>query len=484
MVQDPRRMYVNGEWALAQGGSTFEVINPADQSLVATVTNAAAPDIDRAVEAAHAAFREWSLLAPKDRGQLLLEIQELMEERRDDLARLITLENGKPFEEAKKEVQFSLGYFGWFAEEARRLTGEWIASPQPGKRYWVFHQPIGPVAAVTPWNFPATMVTRKIAPALAAGCTVVLKPASATPLTALAIAQITHDAGLPPGVFNVVTTNRSRLVSTELLAHPLIRKIGFTGSTEVGKSIMELAARQVKRLSFELGGNAPFIVFDDADLAPAVEGAVAMKFLRVGGQSCICANRIYVQRGIADRFIPAFIDAVKRLTVAPGFDPGAQIGPLINEDTRAKVHGLVQDAVKRGARLVTGGHYLTDGAYAKGFFYAPAVLLDVTDDMAIAQEEIFGPAAPILTFESEEEVVRRANATRFGLAAYFYTRDMTRLVRVAEQLEYGLVGANDAAGYTHEIPFGGFKESGLGREGGHEGIEEYTEVKSVVVNLG
>ncbi len=484
MVQDPRRMYVNGEWALAQGGSTFEVINPADQSLVATVTNAAAPDIDRAVEAAHAAFREWSLLAPKDRGQLLLEIQELMEERRDDLARLITLENGKPFEEAKKEVQFSLGYFGWFAEEARRLTGEWIASPQPGKRYWVFHQPIGPVAAVTPWNFPATMVTRKIAPALAAGCTVVLKPASATPLTALAIAQITHDAGLPPGVFNVVTTNRSRLVSTELLAHPLIRKIGFTGSTEVGKSIMELAARQVKRLSFELGGNAPFIVFDDADLAPAVEGAVAMKFLRVGGQSCICANRIYVQRGIADRFIPAFIDAVKRLTVAAGFDPGAQIGPLINEDTRAKVHGLVQDAVKHGARLITGGHYLTDGAYAKGFFYAPAVLLDVTDDMAIAQEEIFGPAAPILTFESEEEVVRRANATRFGLAAYFYTRDMTRLVRVAEQLEYGLVGANDAAGYTHEIPFGGFKESGLGREGGHEGIEEYTEVKSVVVNLG
>jgi succinate-semialdehyde dehydrogenase/glutarate-semialdehyde dehydrogenase len=364
------------------------------------------------------------------------------------------------------------------------MAGEWIASPTPGKRYWVFHQPIGPVAAVTPWNFPATMVTRKIAPALAAGCSVVLKPASATPLTALAIAQITQDAGLPPGVFNVVTTNRSRLVSSELLAHPLIRKIGFTGSTDVGKGIMELAARQVKRLSFELGGNAPFIVFDDCDLKAAIEGAVAMKYLRVGGQSCICANRIYVQRSIADRFIPAFIEAVKRLKVAPGFEPGAQIGPLINEETRAKVHGLVQDAVKRGARLVTGGHYLTDGAYAKGFFYAPAVLLDVTDDMAIAQEEIFGPAAPILIFDTEEEVIRRANATRFGLAAYFYTRDMTRLVRVAEQLEYGLVGANDAAGYTHEIPFGGFKESGIGREGGHEGIEEYTEVKSVVVNLG
>ena len=484
MSDDPRQMYLNGEWVLAEGGSTFEVFNPADQSVVATVTNAAAPDIDRAVQAAHAAFREWSLLAPKDRGRFLLAIQELMEERCDELARLVTLENGKPFEEAKKEVQFSLGYFGWFAEEGRRMAGEWIASPQMNKRYWVLHQPIGPVAAVTPWNFPATMVTRKIAPALAAGCSVVLKPASATPLTALAIAQITQDAGLPPGVFNVVTTNRSRLVSSELLAHPLIRKIGFTGSTDVGKGIMELAARQVKRLSFELGGNAPFIVFDDCDLKAAIEGAVAMKYLRVGGQSCICANRIYVQRSIADRFIPAFIEAVKRLKVAPGFEPGAQIGPLINEETRAKVHGLVQDAVKRGARLVTGGHYLTDGAYAKGFFYAPAVLLDVTDDMAIAQEEIFGPAAPILIFDTEEEVIRRANATRFGLAAYFYTRDMTRLVRVAEQLEYGLVGANDAAGYTHEIPFGGFKESGIGREGGHEGIEEYTEVKSVVVNLG
>src|SRR5712692_2885872 len=482
-MTDAKPMYINGEWVFAEGGATFDVINPADQSTVAAVTNGAAPEIQRAVQAAHAAFREWSILAPKDRGRILLTIQELMEKRRDDLARLVTLENGKPYEEAKKEVQFSLGYFGWFAEEARRMSGEVVTSPQPGKRYWVLHQPIGPVAAVTPWNFPATMVTRKIAPALAAGCTVVLKPASATPLTALAIAQIAQDAGLPPGVFNVVTTNRSRLVSSELLAHPLIRKIGFTGSTDVGKGIMELAAQQVKRLSFELGGNAPFIVFDDCDLKAAVEGAVAMKFLRVGGQSCICANRIYVQRSIAESFVPAFIEAVKRLRVAPGFEPGAQVGPLINEETRAKVHGLVQDAVKRGARLVTGGHPLTDGAYAKGFFYAPAVLLDVTDDMAIAQEEIFGPAAPILLFETEEEVVRRANATRFGLAAYFYTRDMTRLIRVAEQLEYGLVGANDAAGYTHEIPFGGFKESGLGREGGHEGIEEYTEVKSVVINL-
>ncbi len=483
MADEIRRMYIDGAWVLAEGGASFDVINPADRSVVARVANGAAPEIHRAVGAAHGAFREWSALAPKDRGRFLLAIQELMEARRDELARLITLENGKPFEEARKEVQFSLGYFGWFAEEARRMTGEWIPSPQPGKRYWVLHQPVGPVAAVTPWNFPATMVTRKIAPALAAGCTVVLKPASATPLTALAIAAIAHDAGLPRGVLNVLTTNRSRLVGNELLTHPLIRKIGFTGSTDVGKGIMETAARQIKRLSFELGGNAPFIVFDDADLDAAVEGAVAMKFLRVGGQSCICANRIYVQRSLAGRFVPAFVEAVRRLKVAPGFEPGAQVGPLINEEARAKVHGLVQDAVKRGARLVTGGYPLTEEPHARGFFYAPAVLLDVTDDMPIAQEEIFGPAAPILLFDTEEEVLRRANATRFGLAAYFYTRDLARLMRVAEQLEYGLVGANDATGYTHEIPFGGFKESGLGREGGHEGIEEYTEVKSVVVNL-
>ncbi len=483
MTGDIRRMYVDGEWVAAEEGGAFDVVNPADRSVVARVANGGVPEIRRAVEAADRAFGEWSRLAPRDRGRLLLAVQALMEERRDELARLITLENGKPFEEARREVQFSLGYFGWFAEEARRLAGEWIASPRPGKRYWVLRQPVGPVAAVTPWNFPATMVTRKIAPALAAGCTVVLKPASATPLTALAIARIGHDAGLPPGVLNVLTTNRSRLVGEELLDHPLIRKIGFTGSTEVGKAIMERAARQIKRLSFELGGNAPFIVFDDADLAAAVEAAVAIKFLRVGGQSCICANRFYVQRTIADRFVPAFVEAVRRLRVAPGFEPGAQVGPLIDEAARTKVHTLVEDAVKRGARLATGGHPLSGGPWSRGFFYAPTVLLDVTDDMPIAQEEIFGPAAPVLLFDTEEEVVRRANATRFGLAAYVYTRDLARLVRVAERLEYGLVGANDAGGYTHEIPFGGFKESGLGREGGHEGLEEYTEVKSVVVDL-
>src|SRR5713101_1332272 len=469
-MADVERMYINDEWVLADGGATFDVTNPADGTVVARIANGAGPEIQRAVTAAHAAFREWSSLPPKDRGSILLKIQALMQERRDELARLVTLENGKPYEEAKKEVQFSLGYFGWFAEEARRVAGEWIPSPQPGKRYWVLRQPIGPVAAVTPWNFPATMVTRKIAPALAAGCTVVLKPSPATPLTALAIASIADDVGLPPGTFNVVTANPARTLQDELLNHPLIRKIAFTGSTATGRAIMAGAASQIKRLSFELGGNAPFIVFDDADLVAAVEGAVAIKYLRVGGQSCIAANRIYVHRSVADRFVPAFIDAVRALRVGPGFERGAQVGPLISAQARNRVHALVQDAVRRGARLATGGHPLTDGVLAQGFFYAPTVLLDVTEDMAVAREEIFGPVAPIMTFDSVDEVVARANATTFGLGAYVYTRNLVRALSLAERLEYGLIGVNDASGYTHEIPFGGFKQSGLGREGGQDGI--------------
>jgi succinate-semialdehyde dehydrogenase/glutarate-semialdehyde dehydrogenase len=476
-------MYINGRWIEAEDGATFEVVNPANGEVVAGVANGGAGETLRAIDAACGAFKEWAALPPKERGRILQRIQDGVERERDGIARLIVQENGKPFEEARREVAFALGYFGWFAEEARRISGEWVASPVPGKRLWVFRQPIGPVAAITPWNFPATMVTRKIAPALAAGCTVVLKPASATPLTALALARICHEAGLPAGVLNVLTTNRSGSTAATLLSHRGIRKAAFTGSTEVGKWIMERAAGQVKRLSFELGGNAPFIVFEDADLEAALEGAVAIKYLRVGGQSCICANRIYVQESIADRFVSAFVDRVKALQVGPGFEPGVQVGPLINEETRRKVHALVEDAVARGARLVMGGYSLTEGALGRGFFYAPTVLLDVTDTMPVATEEIFGPVAPVATFRTEEEVIRRSNDTTFGLASYFYTRDMARVVRVAEQLEYGLVGVNDAAGYTHEIPFGGFKESGLGREGGRQGIEEYTEVKSVVVAL-
>ncbi len=482
-MADLHRMFIDGQWVEAYSGRTFTVSDPATGEVIGEVADGGAAETTRAVEAAERAFPAWAALPPKERGVILQRIQALMEARRDELARLVTRENGKPFEEAKREVAFALGYFGWFAEEARRTYGDLVPSPSRDKRLWVVHQPVGVVGAITPWNFPATMVTRKIAPALAAGCPVVLKPASATPLTALALAGITAEAGLPPGVFNVVTGAKSRPIGDALVGHPLVRKIAFTGSTEVGKQLMQAAARSLKRVSFELGGNAPFVVFDDADLDAAIEGAVAIKYLRVGGQSCICANRIFVQDTVADRFVPRFVEAARALRVGPGFEPGVVVGPLINEETRKQVHGLVEDAVAHGARVAVGGRALDEGALARGYFYAPTVLLDVRDEMRVCREEIFGPVAPVLTFRGEAELIARANATEYGLAAYFYARDIGRITRVAEGLQYGLVGVNDAAGYTHEVPFGGFKESGLGREGGREGIHEYMEVKSIVVNL-
>lgn len=482
-MADVHRMFIGGQWVEASSGRSFTVTDPATGEPVGEVADGGAAEANRAVDAAHRAFRDWGAMPAKERGPILHRIQALMEARRDDLARLVTRENGKPFEEARREVGFALGYFGWFAEEARRTYGDLVPSPFREKRLWVIHQPLGVVGAITPWNFPATMVTRKIAPALAAGCTVVLKPASATPLTALALAGLTAEAGLPPGVFNVVTGAKSRPIGDALVGHPLVKKIAFTGSTDVGKQLMQGAARSLKRVSFELGGNAPFVVFDDADLDAAVEGAVAIKFLRVGGQSCICANRIFVQETIADRFIPRFVEAVKALRVGPGFEPGVVVGPLINEEARKQVHDLVEDAVAGGARVAAGGHALHEGALARGYFYAPTVLLGVRDEMRVCREEIFGPVAPVLPFRTEAELLERANNTEYGLAAYLYARDLGRVTRVAEGLEYGLVGVNDAAGYTHEVPFGGFKESGLGREGGREGIYEYMEVKSIVVNL-
>ncbi len=484
-VSEPDRfpMYINGKWVDAEGGRTFEVRNPANQTVSGVVPDAGVAEARYAIEAADRAFPSWSQTPAKERGAILKRIMDLMAQRRDEIARLVVLENGKPYEEAKGEVGFSMGYFGWFAEEARRTYGDIVSSPFAHKRLWVLQQPVGVVGAITPWNFPANMITRKIAPAMAAGCTVVLKPASATPMTALAIARCAHDAGLPPGVLNIITAASSRSIGEELLGNPLVKKIGFTGSTDVGKGLMELAAKQIKRISFELGGNAPFIVFDDADFDKALEGAVAMKFLRVGGQSCICANRIFVQETIADRFIPAFVERTKALKVGPGFEPGVQLGPLINQEAVKNMQYYVEDAVARGAKVLTGGKVYTTPPLDKGFFFEPTVLVDVRDDMPVCVNEIFGPIAPILTFKTEEEVIRRANATTYGLASYFYTRDYARIVRVGEALEAGLVGVNDAQGYTHEIPFGGFKESGLGREGGREGIEEYMEVKSLVVNL-
>ncbi|MGQ0549984.1 MAG: NAD-dependent succinate-semialdehyde dehydrogenase [Armatimonadota bacterium] len=483
LVSERSRMYVGGHWVGAANGHMMRVTNPATGEVLAELPDAGRDDVSKAVDEAAKAFKTWAALPGLERGKILRRIFELMTERRDDLARLVTEENGKPFEEAKKEVTFATGYFSWFAEEARRVYGEIVPPPIAGKRLWVLKQPIGVVAAITPWNFPATMVTRKIAPALAAGCTVVLKPASATPLTALALARICEDAGLPAGVFNVVTGRNSGAIGQVFLDHPAIRKIAFTGSTEVGKRLMAGASAQLKRVSFELGGNAPFIVFDDADLQAAAEGAVGIKFLRVAGQSCICANRVYVQERNADRFIPAFIERVKALKVAPGFEPGAQIGPLINDEILTKVDSLVRSAVGGGAKVAAGGRRLTDGALTKGLFYAPTVLMDVREEMDVAKDEIFGPVAPVMIFRDEAEAIERANATTFGLAAYFYTQDLKRAIRVAEALEYGMVGVNDSTGYTHEIPFGGFKESGMGREGGHQGIEEYMEVKSISIGM-
>ena len=482
-MTEHHRMFVDGEWIEAADKGTFPVSDPATGEVIASVADGGPRETARAVEAAHRAFPPWAALPARERGAILHRIQLLMEGHREDLALQVTRENGKPLDEARREVTFALGYFGWFAEEARRAYGDIVPSPAREKRLWVLRQPLGVVAAVTPWNFPATMVTRKVAPALAAGCTVVLKPASATPLTALRLARLAADAGLPKGVFNVVTGSRSGPIGTTLVEHPLVAKLAFTGSTDVGKALTAAAARTLKRVSLELGGNAPFVVFDDADLDAAVEGAVAMKFLRVGGQSCICANRIFVQTAIADRFIPRFVDGVRALKVGPGTQAGVVIGPLINDETRRKVDELVKDAVAGGARAVAGGHALGEGPLARGHFYAPTVLLEARDEMRVCREEIFGPVAPVLTFHKESELIERANATRFGLAAYLYTRDLGRATRVAEALEYGLVGVNDAAGYTHEIPFGGFKESGLGREGGHEGLAEYLETKAIVVGI-
>ena len=477
------QLYINGRWVGAQSEQTFAVVNPATQQVIAQVPDGGPAEAHAAVEAAAGAFLGWSRLPGRERGRLLAKASQRMMERCDDLARLVTQENGKPWEEARQEVAFAAGYFSWFAEEARRAYGTIVPAPVPQQRLWVLKQPLGVVAAITPWNFPATMVTRKIAPALAAGCPVVLKPASATPLTALALAEILHEVGLPAGVVNVVVGKHSSPLAEVFVRQPQVRKIAFTGSTEVGKALMAQAAPQLKRVSFELGGNAPFVVFEDADMRAAVEGAAAIKFMRVAGQSCLCANRIYVQESIAAQFLPAFIDRVRAIQVGDGFQPGVEVGPLINEATLHKVERLVQDAVGKGAQVAVGGQRLRTGALRHGWFYAPTVLLAVRDEMPVCQEEIFGPVAPVLPFRTEAELIARANATPFGLASYVYTQDYGRISRLAEALEYGLVGVNNATGYTHEIPFGGYKESGLGREGGHEGLEEYLDSKSIVLHL-
>jgi succinate-semialdehyde dehydrogenase/glutarate-semialdehyde dehydrogenase len=481
-IEGRGQIHIGGQWIDAASGRTFPVNNPATGELVAVVTDAGPQDTAQAVEAAHRAFPEWSTLAAPQRAKLLFKARDLMLERKEALARLLTSEQGKPLVESRGEIEYSAGFVTWYAEEAKRVYGETIPASVAHKRLLVIKQPVGVVAAITPWNFPAAMVMRKIAPALAAGCTVVLKPAEQTPLTAIALFKIFEEAGFPAGVVNLITTLDPSGVGREFLENPLVRMIAFTGSTEVGKLLMRGAADQVKRISLELGGHAPFIVFEDADVDKAVAGAVASKFRNMG-QTCICSNRIYVHESVFESFAAKLVARVQQLKMGNGLEEGVYVGPLIDEQGFKKVCTHVEDAVAGGAKVLTGGKPRPDGQFAKGRFFEPTVLTNVRNGMQILEEETFGPVAPLISFRDEAEVIRAANDTRYGLAAYFYSQNVSRCVRVAEQLEYGIIGVNDGSPSVPQGPFGGFKESGVGREGGREGIEEFLEIKFISLGL-
>ncbi|QGY31904.1 NAD-dependent succinate-semialdehyde dehydrogenase [Pantoea cypripedii] len=465
------RCLLNGEWVSAGDGATIDVNNPANGQIIATVPALAAADASNAIVAAQAAFPSWSKLAAKDRTALLRRWFDLIVENADDLAALMTAEQGKPLAEAKGEALYAASFVEWFAEEAKRVYGETIPAPATNKRIVVIKQPIGVCAAITPWNFPAAMITRKAAPALAAGCTMIVKPAVQTPLTALALGVLAQQAGIPDGVFQVITGD-ARKLGAVLTESDTVRKLSFTGSTEVGRILMAQCAPTIKKLSLELGGNAPFIVFDDADLDAAVEGALASKY-RNAGQTCVCSNRIYVQAGVYDAFAEKLAARVAALKVGEGHQANVMIGPLIDEAAITKVTDHIADALAKGATVITGGKPHALG----GTFFEPTVLTGATQQMKIAREETFGPVAPLFRFETEEEVIAMANDTEFGLAAYFYTENVRRTWRVAEALEYGMVGHNSGLISNEVAPFGGVKQSGLGREGSHHGIDEYLEIK-------
>jgi succinate-semialdehyde dehydrogenase/glutarate-semialdehyde dehydrogenase len=463
--------HVAGEWVQADDGRTTEVRNPATGALVGRVPAMGAAETRRAIKAAGAALPAWRAMLAKERGAIIRRIGALMLENADDLAAIMTAEQGKPLAEARGEVAYSAGFLEWFAEEGKRVYGETIPTPSHGRRVLVTKEPIGVFAAITPWNFPSAMVTRKAGPGWAAGCTGVIRPASQTPFSALALAELAERAGMPPGVCNVIT-GPSDATGGELTGNPLVRKLSFTGSTEVGRVLLEQCAKTIKKTSMELGGNAPFIVFDDADLDAAVLGVMASKF-RNTGQTCVCANRIFVQDGVYDAFAARLRAAVEGLRVGDGMEEGVTQGPLINAAAVAKVEEHVSDALARGARVVTGGERHPRG----GNFYRPTVLADVPPEALVFREETFGPVAPLFRFGREEDAIRLANDTPFGLACYFYARDVGRIFRVAEALEFGIVGINEGLISAPEVPFGGMKESGMGREGGRQGIEEYLEVK-------
>ena len=472
-----KQLYVGGRWRAASDGRTLDVLDPATEEKIATVADASVEDALAAVEAAYEAGPAWSRSAPRERGELLRRSFELMVKHKEDLARLITLENGKTLAEARAEVAYAAEFLRWFSEEAVRILGEVSMAPSGANRILVLRQPIGVSLFVTPWNFPAAMATRKIGPALAAGCTLILKPAKETPLTALAMAAIFAEAGVPAGVVNVLPSRRSSQIVGTLLKDPRVRKLSFTGSTQTGRVLLAQAAENVVKCSMELGGNAPFIVFADADLELTISNAMVAK-MRNGGQSCVAANRFYVERPVAEAFAKRFGEAMAQMKLGHGLDEGVQVGPLIDEPTRAKVTALVEEALDRGARAVVGAK----APKRRGFFYEPTVLSGVQDDFAVMRQEIFGPVAPIVVFDTEDEAVAMANGTEFGLVSYVHTRDIGKGLRVSERIEAGMVGLNRGLISDPAAPFGGWKQSGVGREGAHDGLLEFLETKYIAAN--
>jgi succinate-semialdehyde dehydrogenase/glutarate-semialdehyde dehydrogenase len=465
-------MYINGQWITAD--KKIKVVNPATQDVIATVPDGGADEAKQAVDAAYTAFKTWSKKTAGERSELLMKWFRLIDENKEEIGRIMTEEQGKPLKEAIGEVSYANSFISWYAEEGKRIYGETIPASDPNKRLFVSRQPVGVVAAITPWNFPAAMITRKVAPALASGCTAVVKPAKATPLTALKLVELAHEAGIPEGVLNVVTGD-SKSVAGAWMEDSRVRKITFTGSTEIGKVLMKQAADTMKKVSLELGGHAPFIVTSNADIEKAAKGLIGSKF-RNAGQTCVCANRIYVHESIENEFTETFKAEVRKLQVGNGLDEGVDIGPLIDQDAVKKVKQQLEDAKQKGAVVEMGGE-------AEGNFITPVVLTNVTDDMDCMIDETFGPLAPIATFKTTEEVIERANNTPFGLAAYVYSTNISEAVEISEGLEYGIVGLNDGLPSVAQAPFGGFKESGLGREGGHHGMDEFLEVKYVSLGL-
>ena len=471
---DNYQLFIGGEWSDAASGETFEITNPATEEVIATVPNAGPQEMQRAIEAALKVQEQWADEPAAKRAKILLTAANLMRDRADELAKLMTLEEGKPVAEAKGEVAYAASFLEWFSEEAKRVYGETIPANTSDKRILVIKRPVGLSLAITPWNFPAAMITRKAGPALAAGCTMIVKPSELTPLTALEIAKIFEEAGLPKGVLSIVVGKDPVPLVKVAMDDFRVRKVSFTGSTAVGKILMKQAADTVKRVSFELGGQAPFIVFEDADLDAAVDNAVIAK-MRSMGESCVAANRMYVHKSIVDEFTERLAAKMSALRVGNGLNEGINVGPLVELAAVEKVERHVADAREKGAKVVTGGQR----GVSTGYFYQPTVLAHVTDSMLVTQEETFGPVAAVLPFDTEEEVIERANRTRHGLAAYYFTRDIGRVLRLAEKLEYGILGANDGLPSTAQAPFGGLKESGLGREGSHHGIDEYLDVKYI-----